>query len=77
VDQVGFELRNSPVSASQVLGLKVCATTTWLSATYSLSLHSHLKLNRHHLYCPQFYQQPGILRLHKNGPTRNSILNFF
>ena len=27
VDQVGLELRNLPISASQVLGLKVCATT--------------------------------------------------
>jgi hypothetical protein len=26
VDQAGLELRNSPVSASQVLGLKVCTT---------------------------------------------------
>jgi hypothetical protein len=28
VDQAGLELRNPPSSASQVLGLKVCATTT-------------------------------------------------
>jgi hypothetical protein len=27
VEQAGLELRNSPASASQVLGLKVCATT--------------------------------------------------
>jgi hypothetical protein len=27
VDQAGFELRNPPASASQVLGLNVCATT--------------------------------------------------
>jgi hypothetical protein len=27
VEQAGLELRNPPVSASQVLGLKVCATT--------------------------------------------------
>jgi hypothetical protein len=26
VDQAGLQLRNSPVSASQVLGLKACAT---------------------------------------------------
>jgi hypothetical protein len=31
VDQAGLELRNPPASASQVLGLKACATTTWLS----------------------------------------------
>jgi hypothetical protein len=30
VDQAGLELRNPPASASQVLGLKVCATTAWL-----------------------------------------------
>jgi hypothetical protein len=28
VDQAGLELRNLPASASKVLGLKVCATTT-------------------------------------------------
>jgi hypothetical protein len=27
VDQAGLKLRNPPVSASQVLGLKMCATT--------------------------------------------------
>jgi hypothetical protein len=27
VDQAGFKLRNLPASASQVLGLKACATT--------------------------------------------------
>ena len=30
VDQAGLELRNPPASASQVLGLKTCATTTRL-----------------------------------------------
>jgi hypothetical protein len=30
VDQAGLELRNPPTSASQVLGLKVCATTARL-----------------------------------------------
>jgi hypothetical protein len=29
VDQAGLELRNPPASASQVLGLKACATTAW------------------------------------------------
>jgi hypothetical protein len=28
IDQAGLELRNLPASASQVLGLKVCATNT-------------------------------------------------
>jgi hypothetical protein len=30
VDQAGLELRNPPISASQVLGLKTGATTAWL-----------------------------------------------
>ena len=30
VDQIGLELRDPPASASPVLGLKVCTTTTWL-----------------------------------------------
>jgi hypothetical protein len=30
VDQAGLELRNLPASASQVLGLKACATTAQL-----------------------------------------------
>jgi hypothetical protein len=30
VDQAGLELRNPPASASRVLGLKACATTTQL-----------------------------------------------
>jgi hypothetical protein len=31
VDQAGLKLRNPPASASQVLGLKACATTAWPS----------------------------------------------
>jgi hypothetical protein len=35
VDQAGLDLSNSPASASQVLSLKVCATTAWpLSLCY-------------------------------------------
>jgi hypothetical protein len=30
VDQAGLKLRNPPASASQVLGLKACATTAYL-----------------------------------------------
>jgi hypothetical protein len=36
VDQAGLELRNPPVSASQVLGLKACTTT---ASSLSLSLY--------------------------------------
>jgi hypothetical protein len=34
VDQAGLKLRNPPASASQVLGLKACATTTWLQVLF-------------------------------------------
>ena len=34
VDQAGLELRNLPASASQVLGLKECATTAWHFVTF-------------------------------------------
>jgi hypothetical protein len=40
VDQAGLELRNLPASASQVLGLKACATTALMK-----SLLLRLKLN--------------------------------
>jgi hypothetical protein len=36
VDQAGLELRNPPASASQVLGLKACATIAWLSFFFFL-----------------------------------------
>jgi hypothetical protein len=40
VDQAGLELRNLPASASQVLGLKACATTAWPKLSLNdLSLH--------------------------------------
>jgi hypothetical protein len=34
VDQAGLELRNLPASASQMLGLKACATTARLVTDY-------------------------------------------
>jgi len=37
VDQVGLKLRNPPASASQVLGLKVCATTTHPAQVYEVT----------------------------------------
>jgi hypothetical protein len=41
VDQAGLELRNPPASASQVLGLKVCATTTQhlLGSLYDIKIY--------------------------------------
>jgi hypothetical protein len=44
VDQAGLELRNLPASASQVLGLKACATTAQIFCWSSLgfaSFHFH------------------------------------
>jgi hypothetical protein len=34
VDQAGLELRNSPASASEVLGVKACTTTTQLLISF-------------------------------------------
>jgi hypothetical protein len=41
VDQAGLEFRNTPASASQVLGLKVCATTPWHNVLFLNSLIDH------------------------------------
>jgi hypothetical protein len=38
VDQAGLKLRNSPVSASQVLGLKAFATTARLKETFKIQI---------------------------------------
>jgi hypothetical protein len=47
VDQAGLELRNPPASASQVLGLKACATTTRPNNFYNEEFcnftHNHYK----------------------------------
>jgi hypothetical protein len=39
VDQAGLKLRNPPASASQVLGLKACATTPGSPCIFILSYH--------------------------------------
>jgi hypothetical protein len=36
VDQTGLELRNLSASASQVLGLKACATTAWQENSFNM-----------------------------------------
>ena len=41
VDQPGLELRNLPASASQVLGLKACATTARLSYLFLSIIQCH------------------------------------
>jgi hypothetical protein len=46
VDQAGLELRNPPASASQVLGLKACATITrlfffnWIFSLFTFQIFS-------------------------------------
>ena len=39
VEQAGLELRNLPVSASQVLGSKVCVTTVWQRTLVKKKFH--------------------------------------
>jgi hypothetical protein len=48
VDRAGLELRNLPASASQVLGLKVCATTAWLDLLLNTFLSFLIEL----INCP-------------------------
>jgi hypothetical protein len=43
VDQAGLELRNQPASASQVLGLKACATTAQPFFVVVVVVHDALK----------------------------------
>jgi hypothetical protein len=43
VDQAGLELRNPPASASRVLGLKVCATTSQVAEDQEPALPSFPK----------------------------------
>jgi hypothetical protein len=44
VDQAGLKLRNLPASASQVLGLKVCATTTQLNPNFYYILELSIRV---------------------------------
>jgi hypothetical protein len=52
VDQAGLKLRNPPVSASQVLGLKACATTAppfkifFYFLFFSITVKNHKKRKR-------------------------------
>jgi hypothetical protein len=53
VDQAGLELRNPPASATQVLGLKACATTAWLKISIAVKKH-------------QDQNQPGVEKVYFN-----------
>ena len=53
VNQAGLQLRNLPASASQMLGLKVWATTVWL---FILFLFLFLPIHRY----PAFFQTDSL-----------------
>jgi hypothetical protein len=55
VYQAGLELRNLPASASQVLGLKACATA-WLSLVFLSVLYRHNAYMRVTVLIPILYQ---------------------
>jgi hypothetical protein len=58
VDQAGFKLRNLPASASQVLGLKACATTAQFIPASPKGYKIHQNIYRivlHILYMVLFY----------------------
>jgi hypothetical protein len=52
VDQAGLELRNPTPSASQVLGLKACTTTTRRKGIFT---HEFLRLENGHVWGPLFF----------------------
>ena len=41
IDQAGLKVKDSPASASQVLGLKACATTAWLHGPLYQTAFTH------------------------------------
>jgi hypothetical protein len=71
VDQAGLELRNPPASASQVLGLKACATTAWLGFRFNKAYKIRILavpsggvtiVSEVSLCCVFLYTSHGILR---------------
>jgi hypothetical protein len=75
VDQAGLELRNLPASASQVLGLKACATTPvvckyfiTLSYLFSPMIVSTL------LYMFIFYFVDYVLKSHQRLNTQTNVI---
>jgi hypothetical protein len=55
VDQAGLELRNPPISASQVLGLKACTTTAQLSSLFLILTFLIVLCTSISSYCGSFY----------------------
>jgi hypothetical protein len=59
VDQAGLELRNPPASASQVLGLKACATTAKFRYVFYHEIAMNLReLRRNIMTCIHKYLVP-------------------
>ena len=50
VDQASLELRNAPASASQVLGLKVCATMPGTMTSFKATLYYTIYTLQIHLF---------------------------
>jgi hypothetical protein len=67
VDQAGLELRNSPASASQVLGLKACTTTPG-SALYFFFFNFNFNFLKDAFICSVAVVQPLILALKGQRP---------
>jgi hypothetical protein len=53
VDKAGLELRDPPVSASQVLGLKACTTTAWQNLLFCI-------LTKIKYYTSQLHLKPSL-----------------
>ena len=74
VDQAGLELRNPPASASQVLGLKVWATTAQLRCNFLKQRQCH-KLGVHSMWYHQvfanYFNTDHILHLSFHSSTMN------
>jgi hypothetical protein len=82
VDPAGLELRNLPASASQVLGLKVCATTTQpaqflkgqylIGAGLQVQRFSSLSSRREHgsIQAGMVQEELRVLHLHLKAANR-------
>jgi hypothetical protein len=66
VDQAGLKLRNPPASASQVLGLKACATTPGYGFQYFVSKIQYIPLNE----SARFYT---VMMRYKTASNINSL----
>jgi hypothetical protein len=76
VDKAGLELRKPLASASQVLGLKACATTAWAQSTVCFN-HWFVPLLFSWVYLPYFTLMQAGFDLCSNGlgsASHNTLL---